>query len=75
MDLRGELLDGEVIQNEGGGLGQREQKGQVVTSVWPEFLDDSKQRVEGDKWRSEIVGWKRLDIENTVKPVTLRSLS
>lgn len=33
MDLRGELLDGEVIQNEGGGLGQREQKGQVVTSV------------------------------------------
>jgi len=75
VDLRGELLDGEVIQNEGGGLGQREQKGQVVTSVWPEFLDDSKQRVEGDKWRSEIVGWKRLDIENTVKPVTLRSLS
>lgn len=75
MDLRGELLDGEVIQNEGRGLGQREQKGQVVTSVWPEFLDDSKQRVEGDKWRSEIVGWKRLDIENTVKPVTLRSLS
>lgn len=37
MDLRSSL-DGEVIQNEGG-LGQREQRGQVVTTAVTEGCD------------------------------------